>query len=300
MSFESGQEAEAKYMQAVFKGVAKEALGMVLEKAGEELGGPWGKIISITKAAVEAWAAEKERSENAQGKAKIAEYIQDLRDGISGQQTTIKRAMESQRSALLDEFNRTGTDHPQYNKVGANGEIYGPQATLLKQLRQHVDNFEKAVPAAPYFQEQFTTRFANTPGWTDLISHGARLAGMLYFSSALYKDGDKWTLKGVSEKWKLVTKAPEPERAAASLERSLRKQGKKPYQSDLPKMVHMSIEIEESFSNSYIDGYIHFTSNPDQFDVRTNYGEELFKEAWDFVEVRKTAFDTAEIEGSSE
>ena len=110
-----------------------------------------------------------------------------------------------------------------------------------------MDNFEKAVPGAPYFQEQFTTRFANTPGWTDLISHGARLAGMLYFSSALYKDGDKWTLKGVSEKWKLVTKAPEPEHAAASLERSLKKQGKKPYQSDLPKMVHMSIEIEESF-----------------------------------------------------
>ena len=132
MSFESEQEAEAKYMQAVFKGVAKEALGMVLAKAGEELGGPWGKIISISKAAVEAWAAEKERSENAQGKAKISEYSQDLRDGISGQQTAIKRATESQRSALLEEFNRTGADHPQHNKVGANGEIYGPQATLLK------------------------------------------------------------------------------------------------------------------------------------------------------------------------
>lgn len=300
MSFSSDQEAEAKYLQAVFKAVAKEALGMALAKLGEEMGGQWGKIITVCKAAVEAWAAEKERAENAQGEVKIADYIEDIRNGITVQQNLMFKAVDDQRAGLLEEFNNTGADHPQHNKVGANGEIYGPQATLVRQLKQHVDAFGDAIPGAPYFQAEFTERFANTPGWTDLISHGARLAGMLYYSMSLYKDGNDWTLKDSADHWNLVTKAPKPERLATSLERSLQAEGKKPYQSDLPKMVQFNIEIEESGLNSYIDGYIHFTSDPDNYDVRTNYGDQLFREAWAIPAFRNHALKVVEIEGSND
>lgn len=65
-------------------------------------------------------------------------------------------------------------------------------------------------------------------------------------------------------------------------------------------MVKFDIEIEESGLNSYIEGYIHFTSSPDSYDVRTNYGDKLFKEAWAIPAFRNHALNVVEIEGSND
>lgn len=300
MSFSSDQEAEAKYLQAVFKAVGAKALDIALDKLGSEMGGPWGKIIGVCKAAVEAWAAEKERAEAAGGEVKIADYIESIRNSVGVQQKLMLKAIEAEQGALLEDFRQIAERDGTKGKVSPEGTVVGEAALFLRQLKARVEAFAGAIPGAPYFQAEFTETFANTPGWTDLISHGARLAGMLYFSMSLYKDGDDWKLKDSGDTWKLVTKAPKPDRLATSLERALIAEGKKPYQSDLPKMVQMHIEEEVSFTNNYLDGYIHFTNSPDAYEVRTNYGERLFKEAWAIPAIRKLALEVTQIVGSND
>ena len=45
-------------------------------------------------------------------------------------------------------------------------------------------------------------------------------------------------------------------------------------------MVKLSVEIEESFTNSVQEGWIVFTKSPEQYEVRSNYGPKWFELAW--------------------
>ncbi|OGO34059.1 MAG: hypothetical protein A2Z03_12330 [Chloroflexi bacterium RBG_16_56_8] len=81
------------------------------------------------------------------------------------------------------------------------------------------------------------------------------------------------------------------------MQRALADAGKKPYQSDLPKEIEMMIEVEEPGNNTYADGRILFANDPDTYEVRSNYSENLFKNAWAVPEVRRLVLEEREIVG---
>ena len=95
-----------------------------------------------------------------------------------------------------------------------------------------------------------------------------------------------------------MTKAPKPDRVADRLKKSL--EGKKPWEIELEKMVKITVEVEESFSNSYQDGWIVSTRSPDHYEVRSNYGPKWFDLAWQNLAVRATALDNVNLKGDSD
>ena len=261
-----------------------------------EFAGPFGYIVSLSKAGIEAWMTEQERVTAAQGQVKIADYIESLRNGIPKQRDAMTGAVDQNRSKLIEEFRSAAK-----GMIGKDGSVVGEGAQMLKELKDSVESFKKSMPTPSYFQKEFSTRFANTPGRTDLISHGGIASGTIYLSVFLEVDPDDdekpWKKGKTEEAWRLVTSAPNPDRVATSLSRSL--EGKKPWQIDLPKMVEMRIEVEEFGPNPIQDGYIYFTKNPDQFEVRSNYGEKWFREAWMTDGIRKQILEVDKLVGSS-
>jgi hypothetical protein len=208
--------------------------------------------------------------------------------------------VEKQRRPMIEEYQRLAEDAVGKGKATRDGRVVGEPARLLNELTQGVAAFKRSIPSPSYFQQQFSAKFADTPGMSDLPSHGGRTTGVLYFELELYVEPGEfndWSLRNSGDAWKLVTKAPSPDKVATSLLRSL--EGKKPWQIELPKMVKMRVEVEKSGFNSYQEGYIHFTKSPDSFEVRSNYGDKWFKEAWSIPAIRKKALEATKLVGSS-
>lgn len=304
MSFASSAEAESKYLQVALKTVAKKAFDMALDEAGKKLGGPWGTIISTAKGVAEAFAAEAERVAAAEGQVKIRDYIISIRNGISAQQKAMTAVIENGRAPMIAEYRRLGAGDFAKGKASDDGVVVGEAAGLVNALSQAVKGFKSKMASESYFQQQFTRNFADTPGRSDLVSHGGVPTGRIYFGLSIYVDPTedekkpKWKVKDKDESWKLVTKAPNPDRVADSLMASL--DGKKPWAVDLPKAVKISLEVEESGLNSYQEGWIHFSSNPESFQVSSNYGEKWFELAWKAAEVRAAALNNTKLTGGAD
>ena len=304
MSFSSSDEAEPKYLQATLKAVGKKALDLALDEAGKKLGGPWGTVIGAAKDVVEAWMNESERVAAAQGQVKIRDYIIAIRNGIGAQQKAVTAVIEAGKQPLIEEYRRLAQGDLSKGKASADGVLVGQAAGLVNALRQAALAFRAKMPTESSFQEQFSRSFADTPGRSDYVSHGGVPTGKIYFGLRVYVDptGDaahpKWKLEGKDSAWKLVTKAPNPDRVADSLQMSL--EGKKPWMVELEKMVKLNVEVEESFSNSYQEGWIVFTKSPDQYEVRSNYGPKWFDLAWKQHAIRAAALDNAKLVGGSD
>ena len=304
MSFSSSDEAEPKYLQATLKAVGKKALDLALDEAGKKLGGPWGTVIGAAKDVVEAWMNESERVAAAQGQVKIRDYIIAIRNGIGAQQKAVTAVIEAGKQPLIEEYRRLAQGDLSKGKASADGVLVGQAAGLVNALRQAALAFRSKMPTESSFQEQFSRSFADTPGRSDYVSHGGVPTGKIYFGLRVYVDptGDaahpKWKLEGKDSAWKLVTKAPNPDRVADSLQMSL--EGKKPWMVELEKMVKLNVEVEESFSNSYQEGWIVFTKSPDQYEVRSNYGPKWFDLAWKQPAIRAAALDNAKLVGGSD
>ncbi len=304
MSFSSSDEAEPKYLQATLKAVGKKALDLALDEAGKKLGGPWGTIIGAAKDVVEAWVNESERVAAAQGQVKIRDYIIAIRNGIGAQQKAVTAVIEAGKQPLIEEYRRLAQGDLSKGKASPDGVLVGQAAGLVNALRQAALAFRAKMPTESSFQQQFSRSFADTPGRSDYVSHGGVPTGKIYFGLRVYVDptGDaahpKWKLEGKDNAWKLVTKAPNPDRVADSLLMSL--EGKKPWMVELEKMVKLNLEVEESFSNSYQEGWIVFTKSPDQYEVRSNYGPKWFELAWKQPAIRAAALDTAKLVGGSD
>lgn len=304
MSFSSSDEAEPKYLQATLKAVGKKALDLALDEAGKKLGGPWGTVIGAAKDVVEAWMNESERVAAAQGQVKIRDYIIAIRNGIGAQQKAVTAVIEAGKQPLIEEYRRLAQGDLSKGKASADGVLVGQAAGLVNALRQAALAFRSKMPTESSFQQQFSRSFADTPGRSDYVSHGGVPTGKIYFGLRVYVDptGDaahpKWKLEGKDSAWKLVTKAPNPDRVADSLQMSL--EGKKPWMVELEKMVKLNVEVEESFSNSYQEGWIVFTKSPDQYEVRSNYGPKWFDLAWKQPAIRAAALDNAKLVGGSD
>ncbi|MBI4790237.1 MAG: hypothetical protein HY782_24650 [Chloroflexi bacterium] len=289
MQFSSEQEAAPQYLDATFKAVGKQALEIGLGKLGEELGGPWGKIIGTLKAVGEAWVAEQERVEAAEGEVKIVSYIEGLGNGIGPRRDEMIGSIEAEHIPLADYF-KILLDRSMSSTE--EGNITGDAAEFLTDLRQRVDRFKQAIPSAAQFQEDFTEKFADTPVMTDLISHGGRMAGNLRIRAQITVRDNQWDVDEIEDEWTLVTVAPKPERLAAGLQSALANQGKKPWQSDLEKIVQLTINMN--------DGYIVFTHDPLQFEPRSNYSLEPFESAWKSSRVRERVLGVSKIVGSND
>jgi hypothetical protein len=301
MQFASDQEAQPKQLQAVFTALAKETFDESLNHAGSKLGGPWGKTIDGIKSAAEAWVAESERATAAAGQVRIADYIEGINNNIPVQRDRMVKVLDEQRRPLLESFQEVAKNDVGKGKASQQGVVVGESARVLMDLEDLVKSFERSIPKPADFQREFATRFANTPGWTGRISHGARLSGMIYFNTLELRvdpgNGDAWSIKDKSSAWTLVTSSPSPDKIATSLSRSL--DGKMPWEIELPKMVKMRIEVEERGLNGYQDGYIYFTKSPDRFEVRSNYGKTWFEKAWLIPNIRNAALKVTALEGSS-
>ncbi len=305
MAFSSEQEAEPAHLQVALKTVAKKAFDLAIDAAGKELGGPWGTIIGGVKAVAEDWAAESERADAAAGQVRICDYINEIRNGIGTQQDKMTDALKKGQQPMHAEYHRLAADDLDKGKASEAGVLVGEAAGLVNGLRKAALAFRANIPSEGKFQQLFTRNFADTPGMSDDISRGGMATGKLYFGISVYVDPTKneknppWKVEKSDDAWKLVTKAPKPDRVANSLKKSLG--GKKPWEIELEKMVEIRVEVEESFSNSYQDGWIVFTSSPDQYEVRSSVGPLKWVDlAWKNPAVRSTALDNVNLRGGSD
>jgi hypothetical protein len=294
MVFESEQEAEPKYLDAALKATGK----FILDQAIGKLPRPWGIAANLLKGLAEGWIAEKARSDAAAGGAKIGAYIVSIRNSIGSHEKAMLKAVESQRIPLANQYQQSATTSPGGGAATQDGVITGDAAEFLQELKKGVDNFEAAIPGAPFFQQRFTEAFASTGARTDLISQGGRMSGQLYLSMNVYKDGNEWSIESCDNAWTLATTAPKPERLAANLESALTAQGLQIYQSNLPKLVSIRIEVEEWGLNSYQRGHIYFVDAPGNYEVRGWYGSRLFRQAWEMSQIRGKATGVNKVLGS--
>jgi len=136
------------------------------------------------------------------------------------------------------------------------------------------------------------------------VSHGGRHGGTLYLEASLYLDETsgtpQWSLRSLGPSWVIATTAPQPARLATTLKTALLQQQKRIWQTNLPKSVKLLVEEEVSGLNRYSEGHAYFTSSPDQFEIRTNYGPELFRRAWQILTLRARILEINDLTGSSD
>ena len=303
MNFSSEEEAEAKYLKAALKVVAKKAFDLAFDAAISKLG-PWGKAVSTAKDVATAFMDEEERAAAAGGGVKIRDYIISIRNNVSKHRGNMLAALDTGKATLQDEYKKLAAGDLSKGKVTEGGALVGDSAGIVNALRAAAKAFHAKIPSESQFQQLFTRNFADTPGRSDYISHGGVPTGKIYFGMSIYIDPTEdpksptWKHEGNDDAWKLVTKAPKPDRVADSLKMSL--EGKKPWEADLEKMVKIRIELEESWSNTYMDGWIVFRSSPDAYEVRSNYGLQWFEWAWKKPQIRKIALNNAKLTGGAD
>jgi hypothetical protein len=297
------RQAAAQQLQAALKGVAKRAFDTALSQVGTSLGGPWGGIISAAKEAIEAWANRSEHVATAAGRVRVADYIERIRNGIDAQETTMISEIERMKSQVRQQFAELASGDVERGRPTPEGVITGESARTLNALRADVEAFERAIPQSSYFQQQFATGLANTPGLSANVSQGGRPSGTLYFNLKISFNParpESWSITDKDEAWRLVTNAPDPDRVATSMSRSMAAEHKKPWQIELPKMVRMRIKVEGSGESPLQEGNIRFERDPAQYEVRSLSGEQRLREAWSNVRIRNEVLNVTNLVGSSQ
>jgi len=265
MQFSSEKEAESRLGEALGKQVAEFLFDQAVSKLGAA-----GPFLALGKDLVKAASAEMARAKKAGGEVQIKKYINGLLDAT----------VEAQKKGMAQVDKSRDKIHAAYQTEAARSESAGQE--FIDSLKESVDKYIKAIPNAARFQQLFTEKFAQTGKLTTYISQGGRVSGQLYLSLRVYNEDNTWEVKDIDKEWALATTAPEPDRIADSLEDALG--GKKPYQSELPKLVTIKVETEIPWAlNDYTDGHIYFTADPNKFEVRTNEDPTPVKKAWPHV-----------------
>lgn len=312
MTFSSEEKAEAQMLNSVFDVVAKKALDLAIDAAGkafEEAVPGVGEAIKFGLELAEAVKKEGERAEAAKGEVELVKYINDLISGIKAKRDATRKAIQDKMDPWLKSYQaQAKKDKAEGGGDNKDGRVVGDAAAIINALKKWVKAFEDNSPSAKYFEEQFSRNYADTPGLTDLISHGGREAGKLYFRLYLDYEVDSDTnvpLWGIKDKtspaWKLVSKRENPDRLAESLLEGL--DGGKPWQIDLEKKVFIQVEMLGSgiLMNDWKEGWIFFDKNPGNYTMSPLTIEpKLLKAAWDNPEIRARALNTVKITGSKE
>jgi hypothetical protein len=310
MSFSSEQEAESHYLTSTLKALVKVDLDLFLEGLGtgcEELEIP----IKLAKAAIEAGYEEYERVEKAENEVKIAEFIERTRNAIGPAKERNLTAWNDQVLGMQNKYldGARGEYPGQSDDEAMASPPIGEAASLLDNLEQVQKGLRAQVVAmtAATFQERITADFAATgSSYVGPITAGLQLNGHMYLNCRVYRDEDgKYSVKSMSPSWDLKTNAPNPERAAGSLDSSLKAQGKEPIDSTLPKIVEMDLERESGhwYSENDIDSTSYHFTSPEEMSwdgsdaVLHGNDPAEFKEAWDAV-VRAAAAGVTKLTGS--
>jgi len=305
MSFASDQETQPCYFEVTLKEVGKLVLEAALHWAVD--GYPaLGEFASDLKAVVEAWHAEAQRAARAQGERRIADYVSDFRNQAGTLQLQMLQVINLARPRLLTEY-RDAVARSRVERQGEYGVLTGDAAIFLGQLRKGVQQFEGHVSSPARFAQYFAERFGGSSAWTRRILASDREGGTLYLNAEVYLNTThgtpQWSLRSIEPAWTLATTAPQPERIATTLKTALRQQGKRAWQTNLPKMLQLRIEEEVPgafASNRYSTGYIRFTENPDRHEVRTNLNADIFRQAWRVAGIRQRLLEVNELVGSNQ
>jgi hypothetical protein len=305
MQFASDDEAEADYLGAALKSVGKtlfdEAFNFVVNKAG-----PVGNVLTGAKALIEAWIEEHDRAESAGGEVEIRRYINDLLRSVGGLQQRMQAEVTASRDDFLNRYRWASADmRIRPNESGATtanqetGQVVGGGAALLNELRGDVAAFERGIPSSSRFQQEFTEGFGGARMRTRPVSHGGRYSGTLYLSMDVVHEqagiAMRTEISSIDSSWELVTIAANAGRVAQNLEDSLKAQGKKPYETSMPKQVEIDVGGYE--------GYIWLPGpDLDNFEVRTNYDSMIpvFEEIWGSMLVRDRIRRIEDITGTSD
>lgn len=292
MALAADQEQETSYLSTTFKTVGKFLLDEAIDAVGE-VSGPVGKALSLAKDLAEAWVEERDRAEGAGGEVQIRSYIVDLRTGIGQLQGRMQTEVNNQREGALQEFGWSSRA-PSEGGDTLIGEsaVTGLGATFLNGLRHRVDLFEHAIPDTARFQQKFAENFAGPHS----RSGAWEGTGGLYISMDVTREqagiAILTQIQDIDSTWELVSTAPNPGRIAQNLQDSLRAQGKKPYESTLPKMIHLRL--------NGIDGYIYVQGTDlRRYEARSNYDLPPFEEAWGDILVMQRIQRIDRIHGSS-
>jgi subtilisin family serine protease len=303
MSFASDQEAEPRFAETAFKAVAKVVLDLALKEATE--GNPiLAGIVDGLKEVLTAWHEESERARAAGGERRIAYYIENVRSGIDGLQTRLLHELDVRRDRLLEAYHQTTSGSIPHQ--GERGILTGDAALVRRQLQAGIAALERTLTTGwltPRFMQHFAERFGASRTWTGSNVASGREGGTLYLAMSVYLDETggtpRWSVKSIDSEWTLATTAPKPERLATALKDALRAQGKRVWQTNLPKMVELSVETERSFINARTQGWVRFVADPGRYEIRTHGFIEPFRRAWAVPAIRQRALDVNDLSGSN-
>jgi len=265
MKFSSEKEAESRLGEALATQVAEFLFDQAVSKLGAA-----GPFLALGKNLVKAASAEMARAKKAGGEVQIKKYINGL----------LEATAKAQKAAMAQVNDSRDKIHAAYQTEAALSESAGQE--FIDSLKESVGAYIKAIPDPARFQQGFTEKFAQTGKLTTYISQGGRVSGQLYLSLRVYNEDNTWEVEDIDKEWTLATTAPEPDKIADSLKDALG--GKKPYQSELAKLVTIKVETEIPWAaNDYTDGHIYFTADPNKFEVRTNEDPTPLRKAWPHV-----------------
>ncbi len=296
MSFSSEQEAESQYLNAAMKGVAKASLDLFLEGLAKGLE-PEGEAImasiKMAKEVITSLVEEHERVEKAEGEVKIAQFIIKAINSIGPARAGTLDALDKQQRPAQTAYAQLATNSDA--KTDVNSPPSGAAAELLKKLEDSQKKMRADVEKqpAPVFQEKFTDSFAVIGGeQVGPLTAGNYKNGTMYLSCRIYRDEKgTYSVKEIDPSWNLKTNAPKPERVAGSLDSALKAQQKEPYDSQLPKVVRATLEIESGhwYESNDIDETSYTFTEIDDVAYSTAdamlHGNDPseFKGAWDGV-----------------
>jgi hypothetical protein len=313
MNFSSDEEARPRYFDVALKEVGKVLLDELIDYAtsGMPIIGP---VVKGSKSVLTSLYDEAQRSQAAQGEARIREYIVSTRNDISdegGIHRQLLQVMDDARPILLDRYQDAvassaegapddSSRQEMIDTHGNLGNVVGEAAAFIRDLKMQVTQFRQHIPTAAKFQRQFTEQFADTPGRTAPVSQGGRESGSLHLNMRIYRErhgaGDAayWSYRvdDTDSSWELATTAPQSSRLAQSLMDTI---GGSVANTSLPKYLYVRVETEKWGLNSYDRAIIYFR-DPANPDFR-GWDTRLSQWVWSLPNIKQTALTVTRITG---
>jgi hypothetical protein len=173
--------------------------------------------------------------------------------------------------------------------------LTGEAAKFVRNLKAEVKQFGDEVPDARTFQQRFTERFADTPGFVDQYQsvESGSLHLNLYVVRERGSSAENWssTTSVTSADWELATTAPSADKLAQNLQDSLTGGVDK---TALPKYLHVRVETEVDWAlNKYVEAVIYFVGrNSPEF---RGYDEKLSQWVWEKTSALEKALQVTSI-----